>query len=103
MPNDNSPAPAPAAGDPPASPAVVKKTPGVKTPAQIDLEKKVAKLEDRVGGVEGAIDGINNWLGDLFPGGKPAAPAARPSPGAPQLPTSGGLLDDVEKFLNGED
>jgi hypothetical protein len=75
---------APAAGDPPASPKVVAKTPP-KNPAQISLERKVAAVEDKLGAIEGWQGEVNKFLEDFLPaGGKPKrAPAPGQTPAQP--------------------
>lgn len=73
------PIPSPQSGDqdPPASPKTVKATTGIKTPREIQLEKKVSVLEDKVGGLESAVEGINEFLETAIPTGKPVKPSAK--------------------------
>jgi hypothetical protein len=88
----------PAAGDPPLSPPVVKNTPGIKTPREIQLEKKVSVLEDKVGGLESALNGLNTWLADALPGTTPPAPVNPADPNKPAAPEKGfieRLVDDI--------
>ena len=78
-----------AAGDAPASPKVVKRTPAIRTPAEADLQKKVSKLEDRVGTLEGTIDDVNKFLADALPQPRrSAAPTKQKS-----------ILEEIDEML----
>ena len=99
----------PAATEPPASVATVKKTaPGsaAKPPSTVALEKKVAVLEDDLTGLKGWRDEINAFLADVglgsgkTPPPKPTAPAA----GLPEAkpPVKKGVLEDVYDTIFGE-
>lgn len=49
---------------PPPSPAAVKKTP-LKTPREIELEKKLSVVEDKLTTLEGWQKEVNSWMEGL--------------------------------------
>lgn len=73
----------------PSSPAVVKKT-ALKTPREIELEKKVSSLEDKVSDFETWQAEVNSFLENL------QLPGPSKTKSAPQ---KGGFLDDIAKDL----
>jgi len=88
MADQKPPVPAGETGQQPSSPAIVNKTP-IKSPREIQLEKKVSVLEDKVGGIEGTLGELNKWLADMLPGGKPppTPKETSPAPNPQQVPT----------------
>ena len=97
-PDDNASAGAPS-GDSPESAKVVKKTPALKSPREVDLEKKLSKVEDRVGSLESVVDGINSFLGEALPNPpKPGKPSSVPA----TVPVKS-ILDEIDSFLGGAD
>jgi hypothetical protein len=61
--------------DTPKSPAIVKRT-AMKPPKEAPTEKQIrvlqesqARLEDRMDGFEGALQGVNEFIEKAFPGG----------------------------------
>lgn len=85
--------------DPPASPDIVKKASG-KLPWELDVNRRLkqiesnhSKLEDRVGGLDGVVKGINDFLEGL--GGSPTRSTA-PSQGK-------GVFEDIADDILGDD
>jgi len=94
--------PPPKSGEPPASPGAVKKTP-LKTPREIQLEKDVAKLQDRQDTLEAEIGGVKDFLEGLEIGGpKPVEIKPGKIVPAKTLPATRGFFNEVERDIWGE-
>ena len=97
---------APAAPEPVKSAGVVKKT-TIKTPREIELEKVVARLEDKVDGLSAWQKEVTDFMANAWlkpaPAAKPSAPAAgaqvKPKAAAQAAALAAGVLDDVSKEL----
>jgi len=98
--DDKAPKPEPKDAAPPASPPTVKKTP-LKTPREIELEKKVSVLEDKTTALEGTITEINNFLADLGIGSGKPAPKLDADPAKPAPPRKGGVFAEIERDIWG--
>jgi hypothetical protein len=84
---------------------VVKKT-AIKTPKEIELEKKVSRLEDDIDGLKGWQAEMNSFLADLWPKDRPAAGSGKaPDPPAvPTVPTpKEGFWNELNRSLGLED
>lgn len=75
----------------------VKKTSGVKSPREIELEKALSRAENRIDALETAVSGVNEFLADAFPTSK-----VKPTAGPPvSKPVSKGIFGEIEDFLEG--
>lgn len=86
----------------PGSPGIVKKT-SLTTPREIELQKKVSVLEDKVTGLESTMAEVNAFLADQGIGAKPKpVPVAKPKPADPAalLPPAK-AANDVDAYLWG--
>ena len=83
----------PVAGEPPSSPATVKKT-AIKTPKEIELEKKVSRAEDRLDFLESWQKETNAWFASLNLGDKPPPKPPASGPAAPKK----GFLEEMGDF-----
>ena len=81
--------------DPPPSVKIVKKTQGIKSPREIQLEKKLSELEDKVDGLFGWQQEVNTLMADSGLGGK-VAPARKPR-------DKNSIFDELEAFFGSKD
>ena len=101
------PKPAPAkpdakpADEQPVSPPAVKKT-TIKTPREIELEKKLSETEDRLGTVETALNEVNTFLESSGLRSKPGKDKSGKPIGEPAKPAKKGFLAQVEEDLWGK-
>jgi hypothetical protein len=82
-------------GEAPAAVGVALRGKTAKMPAQVNLEKAVSRLEDRVGGLETWKTGVDGFLADVFP----SADVIQKTKSGFEVPKTKGFLDELGEIL----
>lgn len=81
--------------EPPASPKIVQKTREVKTPREIQLEKELAEIQDRLSRLESWREEMDRYLAENLP---PVRRQSEPH----EKPTAPRTRAECERWLAGE-